>query len=176
MTQIAPIPTIYNGVTFRSRTEARWAVFFDALGLPWTYEPEGFSLPSGSYLPDFLLHLAHGKRSVWFEVKGQSPTEREIAVAIELADATGRPVFLAVDRPRMSFDIYSAPWTLTTMDCENAFTRCVKCGAVDCVFLGKGDRIAGECISGDHERNGGDSIIQSAIDSARAYSFWNPPR
>jgi len=27
----APIPTLYQGVQFRSRTEARWAAFFDAI-------------------------------------------------------------------------------------------------------------------------------------------------
>ena len=40
---IKPIETYYNGYRFRSRLEARWAVFFDALGVPYEYEPEGFS-------------------------------------------------------------------------------------------------------------------------------------
>lgn len=30
---IKPIETHYNGYRFRSRLEARWAVFFDALGI-----------------------------------------------------------------------------------------------------------------------------------------------
>ncbi len=50
------IETRYKGYRFRSRLEARWAVFFDALGLAWEYEPEGFELPGGvRYLPDFWL-------------------------------------------------------------------------------------------------------------------------
>jgi hypothetical protein len=32
------IQTRYSGRYFRSRLEARWAVFFDALGLKWDYE------------------------------------------------------------------------------------------------------------------------------------------
>lgn len=53
---IKAIPTRYKGYHFRSRLEARWAVFFDALGIKWEYEPEGFELPNGErYLPDFLL-------------------------------------------------------------------------------------------------------------------------
>jgi hypothetical protein len=36
--------TRYRGCRFRSRIEARWAVFFDTLGIKWWYEPEGFSL------------------------------------------------------------------------------------------------------------------------------------
>jgi len=47
--------TIYNGYRFRSRLEARWAVFFDALGIKYHYEYQDFMLPSGRYLPDFFL-------------------------------------------------------------------------------------------------------------------------
>lgn len=61
------IETRYKGYRFRSRLEARWAVFFDALGLKWDYEPEGFELPSGRYLPDFRVVSDRGV--VWFEVK-----------------------------------------------------------------------------------------------------------
>ena len=37
-----PIETVYKGFKFRSRLEARWAVFFDACGVRWEYEPEGY--------------------------------------------------------------------------------------------------------------------------------------
>lgn len=51
-------PTWYAGIQFRSRLEARWAVFFDALGIPWSYEPETFVTENGhEYTPDFQLHL-----------------------------------------------------------------------------------------------------------------------
>ena len=53
---IKPIETIYNGYRFRSRLEARWAVFFDACKIKYQYEPQGFVLDSGKcYLPDFYL-------------------------------------------------------------------------------------------------------------------------
>ena len=53
---IKAIETEYKGYRFRSRLEARWAVFFDALGVQWFYEHEGFDLgKSGWYLPDFWL-------------------------------------------------------------------------------------------------------------------------
>jgi len=48
---IAAIPTEYNGRTYRSRLEARWAAFFDRVGLAHEYEP--FDL--GEWSPDFLL-------------------------------------------------------------------------------------------------------------------------
>ena len=56
MEQIKAIETQYKGYRFRSRLEARWAVFFDSMGINYEYEPEGFSLSNASnYLPDFFL-------------------------------------------------------------------------------------------------------------------------
>lgn len=52
---IQAIETSYKGYRFRSRLEARWAVFFDALGIKWEYEKEGYHTPIGGYLPDFWL-------------------------------------------------------------------------------------------------------------------------
>jgi len=53
--EIQAVPSVYGGVEFRSRLEARWAVFFDAIGVEWYYEFEGYKLRSGWYLPDFYL-------------------------------------------------------------------------------------------------------------------------
>jgi hypothetical protein len=65
---IKAIETQYKGYRFRSRLEARWAVFFDALGTKWEYEPEGFKLSDGTrYLPDFWLPTFSG--GMWAEVK-----------------------------------------------------------------------------------------------------------
>lgn len=74
---IKPIETLYHGYRFRSRLEARWAVFFDSLGVKYEYEPEGFQLPDGSmYLPDFRV-MCHAQRGdgcepfpLYIEVKG----------------------------------------------------------------------------------------------------------
>jgi len=78
-TAIKPIETVYKGYRFRSRLEARWAVFFDSLGVKYEYEPEGFRCSDGSaYLPDFRV-MCHGSRGdcldsswpLYIEVKGQ---------------------------------------------------------------------------------------------------------
>lgn len=67
-THIRAIETRYGGYRFRSRLEARWAVFFDALDLKWEYEPEGFVTSAGPYLPDFRVWTPQGE-PVWYEVK-----------------------------------------------------------------------------------------------------------
>jgi hypothetical protein len=61
-----PIETFYNGYRFRSRTEARWAAFFDSAGLQFEYEKEGFVWDDGTkYLPDFWLPSLN----LWIEIK-----------------------------------------------------------------------------------------------------------
>lgn len=67
--QIKAIETYYNGYKFRSRLEARWAVFFDALGIKYQYETEGYSIDGEmAYLPDFYLP----DFSSYVEVKGNN--------------------------------------------------------------------------------------------------------
>lgn len=56
--KIAAKPTTYAGVQFHSRLEARHAVFYDTLGVPWKYEPYTFEFNNGwTYTPDFELDL-----------------------------------------------------------------------------------------------------------------------
>jgi hypothetical protein len=78
---IKAIETPYAGHLFRSRLEARWAVFFDHLGLEWVYEKEGFDLGTeGWYLPDFWLpqvSLRGRESGVWIEVKAVDPKDDE---------------------------------------------------------------------------------------------------
>ena len=63
------IETEYKGYKFRSRLEARWAIFFDACGVRWEYEPEG-------YVP-ITPHL-------WMPLFISEETEREMAISLDL--------------------------------------------------------------------------------------------
>ncbi len=73
---LKPIETIYNGYRFRSRLEARWAVFFDQVGIKYAYEAEGYQGNGVWYLPDFQLKEGvkifdeeQPRQNVWVEVK-----------------------------------------------------------------------------------------------------------
>ena len=87
-----PIETLYAGCRFRSRLEARWAIFLDALGVLWEYEIEGFDLDGLWYLPDFWLPSLEA----WLEVKGQSVKVGDASweKAHRLAEETEHSVFL----------------------------------------------------------------------------------
>lgn len=71
-----PKPTWYNNYFFRSKLEAKWAVFFDLMKIKWSYEPEQFTCDDGSqYTPDFYLpevFLRDEKRGLYLEIKPSS--------------------------------------------------------------------------------------------------------
>jgi hypothetical protein len=97
--RVRAIETQYAGHRFRSRLEARWAVFFNTLGIKWHYEEEGYELPSGRYLPDFRLESGAliGQSDLWVEVKGRFSHRdfiRTIRAAIELPSLMSSPVVL----------------------------------------------------------------------------------
>ena len=150
---IKALPTYYKGHTFRSRLEARWAIVFDHLNIPWEYEKEAYALPSGNYLPDFWLPTI--REGMWFEVKGQEPTDHEEKLAWELANATEHDVAIAFGQvPEDSYStnssayMYFAPTEhhggeMITDGWDNhyAFTHCPMCNKAGFEFLGYGQRV-----------------------------------
>ncbi len=97
MNAVRPIETRYKGYRFRSRLEARWAVFFDQAGIRYDYEPEGFALPSGAaYLPDFYLPGL----GVYVEIKPSLLIPyRGLAKLVEFAHAGGHKLLLIAGSP-----------------------------------------------------------------------------
>lgn len=78
--RIRAIETLFRGYRFRSRLEARYAVFFDMLGLQWDYELEGFDIRGTWYLPDFYFP----DLDTWGEVKPGDFTLQEYLLARQL--------------------------------------------------------------------------------------------
>jgi hypothetical protein len=105
MNGIKAIETSYQGYRFRSRLEARWAVFFDAVGLNFEYEKEGFDLGDpGYYLPDFYL----SSLDTWVEIKpnGGEKDRAVIAKCHTLAVGVQKPVLLIAGSPGYSWNEY----------------------------------------------------------------------
>ena len=90
MPAIQAIPTQYKGYKFRSRLEARFAVFFDALNQGFRYEPEGYNLERGlNYLPDFFLDVGY-----FVEIKPYYPNAIEMRKAQLLAKQARAKVYI----------------------------------------------------------------------------------
>jgi hypothetical protein len=136
---IKAIETKFDGHFFRSRLEARWAVFFKTLGVPYAYEMEGFDLGGGyRYLPDFWLP----QQEAWIEIKGAPPNEREIEVARRLSEA-GHPVFIFHGEiPRDdSFDPGAIILRWGNFDEGYLWCQCMRCGAFGITFNGRSHRL-----------------------------------
>lgn len=89
---IKAIETSYKGFRFRSRLEARFAVFFDSLGVKWEYEPEGYALDDGRcYLPDFFLP----DLVCWFEIKPTYPDREATQKMLDLCLGTAKSGVIA---------------------------------------------------------------------------------
>jgi len=162
------IPTIYNDVPFRSRLEARWAVFFDGLQTPWEYEPENYLTELGPYLPDFYLP----ELDKFFIVKGDSLPEEEERKCYEVARMTGKEVIMAIggmpqffsDDDR-HFQLYSTfgdwPWY---------FCRCT-CGTLTFQWNGLGGRHCDPDKSDNHESGTNSEEILYALALARSAKY-----
>lgn len=147
MSQIKAIETHYGGYRFRSRLEARWAVFFDALKLPWEYEKEGYCLGNcGLYLPDFWLPTvglrAHRDTGIWCEIKAVEPTQTESDRCEKLALLTHGSVILCVGLPQRlegayQFDFHEGVEGYCWWDNYMLFCKCLNpaCGYVKVEFL-----------------------------------------
>jgi len=104
------IDTQYKGHLFRSRLEARWAVYFDAINVNWTYESEGYELSNGQrYLPDFYFP----DYGFYGEVK---PNEAmaDFSRMEQFVIDINKPIVILAGLPK------SGPFKLITIDMMNA--------------------------------------------------------
>ena len=166
---IKPIETAYKGYRFRSRLEARWAVFFDALGLEWEYEPEGFDLEpawiehnarpdtlmalarpdSFWYLPDFWLPSCELRIEIKPRVEGQYSPDRDTETKAFLCNAIvvmGSPTCIKTTWG------YEASYTIWASDEQHLFGYCPVCKTFGEGFLGWAERICSDEKKCGHNR------------------------
>ncbi len=168
------IPTTYAGHRFRSRLEARWALFFDFIGMRWEYEKEAFSLDVGGervgFTPDFWLA---GIRA-WFEVKpawdamDEEALERMVGKAVGLARVSEFPVYVSTGGLRESEIMHVTP----------------KMGDVRQVYWGRCHECLNWCLGvwderlmrpcGHESELFGLQQVRGILTDASAYHFWDP--
>lgn len=108
------IETIYKGRRFRSRLEARWAIFFDAIDIGWEYETEGFELGNTKYLTDFRIQsFGANKVDLYIEIKPNKPSIEEIEKCFKVAVGTQTSVALICGTPGIpEFSTIGYDWNL----------------------------------------------------------------
>ena len=156
------IETYYNGYRFRSRLEARWAVFFDAIGIKYQYEPEGYEFSDGTkYLPDFFLPEANE----YFEVKGEM-TEADMHKIEMLIAESGKPLAIGYNdflfEAAQDYGVYCLDGS-----CEDSWLcRCHKCKHL--YFLGcRGSWACPSC--GYYDGDSGFDVIMYGNHTERWY-------
>lgn len=174
--ELVPIKTEYHGHLFRSRLEARWAVFLDLIEVPWRYEAEGFELASGRYLPDFEIDL--GREPAYIEVKPYDPTMDELRKAHHLAAASERKVIVtrgAPDNDRADAGLIVLIPRGDGMADEDSpcwFCCCPVCNRVGVEWGGRGARVCGACCGSKLERVVTSVAYADAARQAKARRFW----
>lgn len=150
---IQAIETVYNGYRFRSRLEARWAVFFDMLGVQYEYETEGFDLgDAGWYLPDFWLpHI-----SIWAEVKPEPLAPEAIKKCLLLAEYTTHPCVALVGLPdHITYTIYpglEGGWNQIVLDHSQYKGRPWYCFGEDITAYGLAPAYEAACLAARQAR------------------------
>lgn len=194
------LPTKYNGITFRSRLEARWAVFFDHMGIRYLYEPKRVTTPLGWYIPDFYLP---DLQTFWI-VKGDDIDETEQEKVQYLASNGYGAVIARGDFPERTRSLFRDRWGADKFygwvrhsyrdeldstfrsrfhwDNEVFFGKCKYCGAINLTYGMRIGRICQLNDTGDplHPNISWDpdpddhvdfDFVNEALDCARNHPF-----
>ena len=166
MGEIKAIETVYNGYRFRSRLEARWAVFFDSLGIKWVYEPEGIDIGGTYYLPDFYLPDC----KQFFEVKGVM-TELDMNKVNALISA-GYSVTIGYDDGKfVACDNWSYPndpnFDLCTHS-TSVLCKCFRCGKY--WFMGNVGIYTCQCC-GEYDGDHHFAVLMESFEGDEKYHY-----
>jgi hypothetical protein len=145
---VRPIQTEYKGRLFRSRLEARWAVFFETANIRWEYEPEGYWVSDEPYLPDFFLPdirmMIDVKPYGFFERNPDDPDRVKMSVIQSIwnaAESNLPKLWVLEGNPRNGeYFMYSGDGEF---DESRIFTRCRRCDDI-CYIMTYGIHQHGE--------------------------------
>jgi hypothetical protein len=174
--------TNFDGITFRSKTKAQFAVFLDNEEIEYCYEPETYVLECVNsknetktlkYMPDFYLQDI----DCYLEIKNYSskrPLLQESLKAHLLAIESGKKCFIWFGPIR-----YNSNQNKGNMYCYNPdgtfemfykFTRCRKCGKIDITKDGLVENINCEC-EGKPKDVPNTIPFKSSFDYAKSFKF-----
>lgn len=172
-----PIKTVYNGYLFKSKLEAKWAVFFDNMGFVYEYEPEAFGVGDGWYTPDFYIpEMYLGStvfRGVYAEIKPSS-WDCELEYYVKLSRAMRNKILVLFAGEPYDFAIpywesYGHAYRVCPeWDKHQTLAYCGECNDFGVQYLEESRKCCPHC---DSMRNG-PTMLNAAID-ARQKKFFH---
>ena len=175
------IETIYNGTNYRSKTEAKWALFMDLIGCKFIYEPQAYDLgESGCYLPDFWLPAL----DAFVEIKPDIVIDSRTSPTAALCAFTRKNVFTFCGSPEDPSQhwtesgylcTFAGPEDQTAGDTHHWFCVCPVCKTAGIEFMGRTDRIGCACPKSDHGDKGynfNDPVLLNAYAKVKNAFRW----
>ena len=92
-------PTVFEGIQYASKLEARWACFFIKLGIINSYEPRQFKIPELGFLPESYYTPGFGLLSTPYQVIEIKPNMRQANGVINQAILKLKSVSLHYNTP-----------------------------------------------------------------------------
>lgn len=135
MDSLSHFKVTYRGLRFQSVLAARWAAFFDILGVEYLHEPQTFKVRSTVYSPSFFLPKLGDDRDdhdtlippgVFLDVQFLPPSEEELQTTLAISNVTNRNVCI-FHGASMTIGLEWWPTVLETpVPCF--FSQCPFCG------------------------------------------------
>lgn len=175
-------PTVFAGVQFRSRLEARWAAFFSLLDWDWQYEPVDLN----GYVPDFFVRSkpATDAAPLLVEVKPALVEADYLAPYEKIRRSGWRGDAVVVGIGLLSSDCGQGA-AIGNFVCDADYSGCTPSRAVvtDCscffglssILLGWRCRLCGETgkeVSGESDA----TMLRELFVHAQNFTQWRSPR
>lgn len=167
-------PQTFEGIDYRSKIEAQWAVFFSIVGIEFEYEPGTWTLPDSRYCPDFYLH----DQKCFVEIKNYGsapPTHEERRKAFELALATQKPVFIFFGPLSKAQFLRSGSafgyFPNGSVGMQYWFGRCPRCLRIDITHRGNTEDMMCSCEITRQETYD-DVFLTNGLSQAARYKFF----
>jgi len=177
--------TFYNGISFQTRLEARWAVFYDDLSITYNYwrevtHSDGWVSPSHFWLPEQHIFVLIKGSSEDGEATDSRDFEAE-AVAVAKREKCNIYTFfgqIPIVESRVTLDYgdpnndsahvvyYAESEEEGGFDHYHAWCECPVCGMLDVQYGGRAARNSCGCLQGDRDHNSGSPRLRVAYKAA----------
>lgn len=168
------LQVFYKDQAFRNHLDARWAVFFSALGAKWEYFAcDGSQTEGSQHTPDFFITMKSGhgaqfeKAGYWVFIKSLPPTEADLHQVSRFCAASDHHGYMFYGMPGEN-----SPFNFNNLHSKAGSRGAPKkatfpeLSAIDATFH---SAVLSYALDADKEFDTLD--LQQAIDTAKSFKF-----